>query len=72
MMRVGDDVEIGEVSGTIVAMHPASIEVMAADGSCVHIRNSQVFDTMPRVHNGGSDGSFDPAGQKKFTKSRDF
>lgn len=72
MMRVGDEIELGEVSGTIVAMHPASIEVMAADGTCVHIRNSEVFATMPRVHSGGPNGPFRGDRGEKFTKSRDF
>ena len=72
IVRVGDEIAVGEVSGIVVAMHPASIEVMAEDGTCVHLRNSQVFEQNPRVHSGGPNGPFPGASKKKFTNSRDF
>jgi hypothetical protein len=68
LVRPGDELDVDGVHGVVVAMHPASIEVMLDDGTSVHLRNSQVFTSMPRVHSVGPGDSF--AG--KFAKSRDF
>lgn len=68
LVRLGDELEVDGVRGVVVAMHPASIEVMADDGTSVHLRNSQVFASAPRVHSGGPDGSF--GGSRE--KLRDF
>lgn len=48
-LQVGDHLEVGEVSGPIVALHPASVEVRLDDGSSVHITNSAVFTDLPRT-----------------------
>lgn len=72
VMRLGDEVEIDDVRGTVVAMHPASIEVMTEDGSCVHLRNTEVLSARPRVQSVGSDDSFRARRREKFSDSRDF
>ena len=72
LLRVGDEIEVADLKGTVVAMHPASIEVMTSDGTCVHVRNSQVFEANPRVHSGRPNGPFPGSGREKFTESRDF
>jgi Mechanosensitive ion channel len=72
MMRVGDEINVADVEGTVVAMHPASIEVMLEDGTCVHIPNTQVFAEGPRIRSGGPNGPFPRSSKKKFTESRDF
>jgi hypothetical protein len=56
-LRVGDHLEVGEVTGHIVALHPASVEVQLEDGSSVHITNSAVFTDLPRTRFGRPDGS---------------
>ncbi|MEO8695315.1 MAG: mechanosensitive ion channel domain-containing protein [Acidimicrobiales bacterium] len=48
-LQVGDHLEVGEVVGQIVALHPASVEVRVEDGSSVHITNSTVFTELPRT-----------------------
>jgi hypothetical protein len=45
----GDELAVGDVSGVIVALHPASIELVTEDGTSVHLTNSQVFRAAPRV-----------------------
>ena len=72
MMRVGDEIEVADLHGTVVAMHPASIEVMTDDGACVHVRNTEVLSSRPRVLGSGSNGSFGRSRGEKFSDSRDF
>ena len=48
-LRVGDHLEVGDIAGEIVALHPASVEVRQDDGSSVHITNSMVFSELPRT-----------------------
>ena len=72
LFRVGDDIAVGAIEGTVVAMHPASIEVMTSDGSCVHLRNSQVFETAPRVQPSRPNGSFSRRDDENLGNSRDF
>jgi hypothetical protein len=72
VMRVGDEVEVADLQGTVVAMHPASIEVMTEDGACVHVRNTEVLSSRPRVTGGGSNGPIRGARGEKFSDSRDF
>jgi len=72
LFHVGDEIDVGDVQGTVVAMHPASIEVMTGDGTCVHLRNSQVFAAAPRVHHGGPNGPFAASRREKVAESRDF
>jgi hypothetical protein len=49
LLRPGDSLAVGEVSGVVVALHPASVEVCTEDGTSIHLTNSQVFRAMPRV-----------------------
>lgn len=72
MLRVGDEIEVAELRGTVVAMHPASIEVMTEDGACVHLRNTEVLSSRPRVLGSGPNGSFRRPQGEKFSDSRDF
>ena len=72
VMRVGDEVEVADLQGTVVAMHPASIEVMTEDGACVHVRNTEVLSSRPRVTGGGPNGPIRGARGEKFSDSRDF
>jgi hypothetical protein len=50
LVQVGDELAVGDVCGVVVGMHPASVEVLTHDGASVHLTNSQVFRTVPRVH----------------------
>jgi hypothetical protein len=59
-LRVGEHLEVGEVAGQIVALHPASVEVRLDDGSSVHITNSAVFTDMPRTRFSRPEGSNPP------------
>lgn len=72
LLRVGDEVQVGDVSGVVVAMHPASVEVMTDDGACVHLRNTEVLDGRPRVQLAGPDGSFRRRRGENLSDSRDF
>jgi hypothetical protein len=56
-LRVGDHLEVGEVAGEIVALHPASVEVQQDDGSSVHVTNSTVFSELPRTRFRRPEGS---------------
>ena len=49
ILHAGDELTVGEVSGVILAMHPASVEVMTEDGTAVHLTNTQVFRANARV-----------------------
>jgi small-conductance mechanosensitive channel len=49
LVKLGDLIEVGGVCGTVVGLHPASIEVITHDGASVHLRNSQVFGELPRI-----------------------
>lgn len=55
-LQVGDQLEVGDVAGQIVALHPASVEVRLEDGSSVHITNSAVFTELPRTRFGRPNG----------------
>ena len=59
-LRVGDQLEVGEVAGQIVALHPASVEVQLEDGSSVHITNSAAFTELPRTRFHRSEGPNTP------------
>jgi hypothetical protein len=50
IVRPGDELAVGDVCGVVVAMHPASVEVLVDSGASVHLANSQVFRDVPRVH----------------------
>jgi hypothetical protein len=45
----GAVVEAGDVSGEVVALHPASLEIRIADGTSVHVPNASVLGTNLRV-----------------------
>jgi small-conductance mechanosensitive channel len=49
MIRVGDDLEVDDVRGTVVALLPASIAVRRLDGAIVHVPNTKVFGSGPVV-----------------------
>ena len=49
IVKLGDDLDVAGVRGTIVWLHPASVEVLTADGVSVHLTNSQVFREGPRI-----------------------
>ena len=42
LVRVGDDISVDGRSGRIVAMHPASVELMLDDGSSLHLANTRL------------------------------
>ncbi len=52
LVRVGDLVTIDSVSGRIVALHPASVEIAAADGASVHVPNTRLTQGDLRVDHG--------------------
>lgn len=53
MLHPGDQIELSlgpeVVTGTVVGLHPASVELLLADGSNRLISNSQVFSANPRL-----------------------
>ena len=49
IVRVGDRVEVGEVTGLVRAVHPATLEVELGDGRCVHLPHSTVLGSGPVV-----------------------
>lgn len=49
LVRVGDEIEVGETAGRIVALHPASVELVVEDGSSVHLANSLLTKGEMRV-----------------------
>jgi len=49
LVQVGDRVELGDISGTVVAMHPASVEIAEPDGSRVHVPNTMLTESGMRV-----------------------
>jgi small-conductance mechanosensitive channel len=49
LVAPGAIVEAGDVSGEVVALHPASLEIRVADGSSVHVPNAMVLGTNLRV-----------------------
>ncbi len=49
LVTVGDVVEIDGVSGTVAALHPASVELEDADGSRVHVPNTKLTSSAIRV-----------------------
>jgi hypothetical protein len=49
IVRIGDELTVAEVSGVVVALHPATVEVVTKDGASVHLTNSQVFRAAPKV-----------------------
>jgi hypothetical protein len=50
ILEPGDELVVGDVKGVVVALHPASVEVSDEIGNSVHLTNSQVFRSTPRVH----------------------
>jgi hypothetical protein len=49
ILRPGDELTVGEITGVVVALHPATVELVDEQGSSVHLTNSQVFRAAPRV-----------------------
>ncbi len=52
LVRVGDMVKVGELSGRIAALHPASVEITTSDGSSVHLPNSKLTGSALTVQHG--------------------
>jgi small-conductance mechanosensitive channel len=42
LVAVGDEIEIDGLSGTVVALHPASVELLAPGDRVVHVPNSRL------------------------------
>ncbi|MEM8708746.1 MAG: hypothetical protein AAGE98_19945 [Actinomycetota bacterium] len=62
LVRVGDDITIDGVSGRVVAMHPASIELAVEHGASLHLANTRLSRGDLVVHHpaakpGGSSSS---------------
>jgi small-conductance mechanosensitive channel len=49
LVDIGDEIEVGSTAGRIVAMHPASVELVLEDGSSVHLANSLLTKGEMRV-----------------------
>jgi hypothetical protein len=49
ILRLGDEVVVGDVKGIVIGLHPASVELHLDSGASVHLANSQVFRAMPQV-----------------------
>jgi hypothetical protein len=49
LVRPGDELEVEGIRGTVVALHPASVELETERGVLVHLANSQVFQNVPRI-----------------------
>jgi len=49
LVTVGDVVEIGDLVGTVAALHPASVEIAADDGSRVHVPNTRLTEQQIRI-----------------------
>ncbi len=49
LVTVGDVIEIDDVIGTVEALHPASVELVDADGSRVHVPNTQLTSSAIRI-----------------------
>lgn len=49
LVRVGDEIELGETAGRIVALHPASVELSLEDGTSVHLANTLLTKGQMRV-----------------------
>jgi hypothetical protein len=49
IVHVDDELTVGDVNGIVVALHPATVEVVTKDGASVHLTNSQVFRAAPKV-----------------------
>jgi hypothetical protein len=64
LIAPGDVVEVtvdGEpVVGTVVGMHPATLELLGDDGAPRHLSNSRVVSSGWRIRPHGPDGSFAP------------
>ena len=62
LIAIGDAIEVtidGEaISGTVVGMHPATVELLAEDSSTRHVSNSRVVSSGWRAVSSGSNDSF--------------
>ncbi len=49
LVKVGDVVEIGDLVGTVEELHPASVQIVAGDGSRVHVPNTRLTASEIRI-----------------------
>ncbi len=49
LVRVGDEIEVGDIAGRIVTLHPASVELALEDGTSVHLANTLLTKGAMRV-----------------------
>lgn len=49
IVRIGDEIEVDGVRGMIVALHPASVEIVGDDDATVHLPNSRLTGGALRV-----------------------
>ncbi len=52
LVKVGDVVEIGDLVGTVEELHPASVQLVAGDGSRVHVPNTRLTSSEIRIRPG--------------------
>jgi len=49
LVRVGDEVRIGDLVGVVVTLHPASVEIADSEGFTVHVPNTKLTGSEVRV-----------------------
>jgi small-conductance mechanosensitive channel len=54
-LQVGSTIDVGDYRGTIVALHPATIEINEGNGSVVHAPYSMALAVGPRLADGATD-----------------
>ena len=61
LISIGDHVAVDGVSGTVVALHPTSVEFRASDGSSVHLANTRLTRGELRVDHPDSNPGGSPS-----------
>ena len=61
LLGVGDHIEVGPaaatiVAGTVVAVRPATIEVLTAEGATLHIGHGRLLNEIVAIRRAGADG----------------
>lgn len=52
LIRIGDRIESGDVSGVVVGIHPATLQIELDDGRSVHLPHARVLDSAPVIERG--------------------